>query len=128
MQIQINTDRNVQGYESAAATVRATVENALKRFSSHITRVDVHLGDENASKRGGDDKRCMMEARLEGHQPVAVTHHAPTVVQAIDGAAEKMVHRIDHMLGRLHNHRGNGVTPIAAELAGSELPDPERPA
>lgn len=115
MQIQINTDRNVQGYESAAASVRATVESALKRFSPHITRLDVHLGDENASKRGGDDKRCMMEARLEGHQPVAVTHHASTVVQAIDGAAEKMVHRLDRTLGRLHNHRGNGATPISAD-------------
>lgn len=128
MQIQINTDRNVQGYESAAASVRATVEAALKRFSSHITRVDVHLGDENASKRGGDDKRCMMEARLEGHQPVAVTHHAATVVQAIDGAAEKMVHRLDRMLGRLHNHRGNGATPIPADQDASDLPDHERPA
>jgi ribosome-associated translation inhibitor RaiA len=119
MQIQINTDRNVHGYESAAATARASVENALKRFSSQITRVDVHLGDENAGKRGGNDKRCMMEARLEGHQPVAVTHHAATVVQAIDGAAEKMVHRLDHMLGRLHKHRGNGVTPLPAEQDAS---------
>ena len=76
MQIQINTDHNVQGYESAAATVRETVENALARFRTHITRVEVHLGHENANKRGSDDKRCMMEARLEGHQPIAVTHYA----------------------------------------------------
>ena len=70
MQIQINTDHNIQGYESAAASVGAKVETALRRFSSHITRVEVHSEDENASKRGGDDKRCMMEARLEGHPPV----------------------------------------------------------
>jgi ribosome-associated translation inhibitor RaiA len=111
MQIQINTDHNIHGYESAAASVRATVEEALRRLSSHITRVEVHLGDENAGKRGGDDKRCMMEARLEGHPPVAVTHHAATLAQAIDGAAEKLVHRLDHTLGRLHSHRGNGATP-----------------
>ena len=80
MQIHINTDHNIHGYESAAASVLTTVENALRRFSSQITRVEVHLGDENASKRGGNDKRCMMEARLEGQQPVAVTHHAATVV------------------------------------------------
>ena len=128
MQIQINTDHNIQGYESAAASVRATVENALKRFSSHITRVDVHLGDENASKRGDDDKRCMMEARLEGHQPVAVTHHAATVVQAIDGAAEKLIRRLARMLGRLHSHRGNGAMPVSAEEDFSGLPENERPA
>jgi ribosome-associated translation inhibitor RaiA len=118
MQIQINTDHNIHGYESAAASVVATVENALSRFSSQITRVEVHLGDENASKRGGDDKRCVMEARLEGHPPVAVTHHAPTISQAIDGAAEKLLHRLERTLGRLHSHRGNGAMP----------PDSERPA
>ena len=114
MQIQINTDHNVQGYESAAATVRETVENALARFSTHITRVEVHLGHENANKRGSDDKRCMMEARLERHQPIAVTHYAATVSQAIDGAAEKLLHRLERTLGRLHSHRGNGVLPAAA--------------
>jgi ribosome-associated translation inhibitor RaiA len=128
MQIQINTDHNIHGYESAAASARATVENALKRFSAHLTRVDVHLGDENGGKRGGNDKRCMMEARLEGHQPVAVTHHAATVVQAIDGAAEKMIHRLERTLGRLRSHRGNGATPISDVQDDSGLADQERPA
>ena len=114
MQIQINTDHNIQGYESAAATVRGTVENALARFSTHITRVEVHLADENANKRGSDDKRCMMEARVEGQPPVAVTHHAATIGQAIDGAAEKLVHRLERTLGRLHSHRGNGAMPDPA--------------
>jgi ribosome-associated translation inhibitor RaiA len=53
-----------------------------------------------------------MEARLEGHAPVAVTHHAAAITQAIDGAAEKLLHRLERLLGRLHSHRGNGVTPI----------------
>lgn len=112
MQIQINTDHNIQGHESPAASVHATVESALRRFAEHITRVEVHLGDENGDKRGRDDKRCMMEARLEAHPPIAVTHHAATVGQAIDGAAEKLVRRLEHTLGRLRRHRGNGVTPI----------------
>lgn len=118
MQIQINTDHNIQGHESPAASVQATIENALRRFSDHITRVEVHLGDENGDKHGRADKRCMMEARLEGHQPVAVTHHAATMGQAIDGAAEKMVRRLEHTLGRLHSHRGNGATPIPVDQDG----------
>jgi len=126
MQIQINTDHNLQGHESPAESVRATVENALKRFSTHITRVEVHLGDENGSKRGRDDKRCMMEARLEGHQPVAVTHHAATLAQAIDGAAEKMVRRLQHTLDRQHSHRGNGATPISVEMDTAGPADGER--
>jgi ribosome-associated translation inhibitor RaiA len=56
----------------------------------------------------------MMEARLERHQPIAVTHYAATISQAIDGAAEKLLHRLERTLGRLHSHRGNGVMPAAA--------------
>lgn len=126
MQIQINTDHNLQGHESPADSVRTTVENALKRFSTNITRVEVHLGDENGNKHGHDDKRCMMEARLEGHQPIAVTHHAATHAQAIDGAAAKMIRRLEHTLGRLHSHRGNGATPIPMELDAAGPADGER--
>jgi hypothetical protein len=36
--------------------------------------VEVHLSDENGKKGGSHDKRCMMEARLEGHQRGALTH------------------------------------------------------
>ena len=112
MQIQINTDHNLQGGEALATSVRATVEDALSRFAAHITRVEVHLADENARKGGRDDKRCMMEARLEGHASVAVTHHAATVGQAIDGAAERLVHLLERTLGRLHSHRGHAVAPL----------------
>jgi ribosome-associated translation inhibitor RaiA len=108
MQILINTDRNLVGGESLATSVRATVEDALQRFSGHITRVEVHLADENAGKSGNNDKRCMMEARLEGLAPIAVTEHAETVAQAIDGAAERLVRRLEHTLGRQADKRRHG--------------------
>ena len=99
------------------------VRNALARFSAHITRVEVHLGDENAGKHGRDDKRCMMEVRLERRQPVAVTHHAETVVQAIDGAADKMAHLLEHALGRLHNHRAHTPAELPVEPAQPVPPE-----
>jgi len=108
MQILIETDHNLNGGESLGDSVRATIEDALSRFSAHITKVEVHLGDENAAKRGEADKRCMIEARLEGYRPIAVTHHAATVAEALDGAAERMVHRLDHTLGRLQDQRRHG--------------------
>ena len=114
MQILINTDRNLVGGESLAESVRATVEDALSYFSDRITKVEVHLGDENAGKSGDNDKRCMMEARVEGHAPIAVTEHAETVAQAIDGAAERLVHRLEHTLGRLQDRRRR-ASPVPLE-------------
>ena len=101
MKIQINTDNNIEGRESMAQQAQSTVESALGHLAEHITRVEVHLSDANSKKGGSHDKRCMMEARLEGHQPIAVTHEAETIDQAIDGAAEKLKSALDHTLGRL---------------------------
>jgi len=100
MKIQINTDSNIEGSEELTQQTQAVVESALERFAEHITRVEVHLSDENGDK-GGTDKRCVMEARLEGMQPVAVTDQAENMEQAINGAADKLERLLDHELGRL---------------------------
>jgi ribosome-associated translation inhibitor RaiA len=105
MKIQINTDSNIAGREKLAAHFKAVVEDALSRFSDQITRVEVHLSDENSrNKSGHNDKRCMLEARLEGFQPIAVTHRAATLDQAVDGAADKLKNSIESTLGRLRDH------------------------
>ena len=96
MKIQINTDNHITGREALVEQAEATVTNALGHWAEHITRVEVHLSDENGNKTGGHDKRCMMEARLEGHQPIAVTHEADTMDQAVDGAAGKLKSSLPH--------------------------------
>jgi len=116
MQILLNTDRNIEGHEALATRVSDEVESALERFSDRITRVEVHLSDENSDKKGGnDDMRCVMEARLEGRQPVAVTHHAATLDQAVDGAADKLASLIESTLGRLRDQKRVRTDPTPPE-------------
>ena len=103
MQIQINTDNNIEGREELATQVEAVVQDSLRRFSEQITRVEVHLSDENSHKSGQADKRCVMEARLEGRQPTAVTHQAATLSEAVDGAADKLTASLESTLGRLRD-------------------------
>ena len=106
MQIELSTDGNIDGRDALATQIDEVVKNALSRFSDQITRVEVHLSDQNSDKKeGDDDMRCMMEARLEGRKPIAVTNHAATVDQAFDGAAEKLARLIESTLGRLHDRR-----------------------
>ena len=104
MKIQVNTDHNIHGHEATIEQIEATVESTLGHLSEHITRVEVHLTDENAKKSGRTDKRCMMEARLEKHQPIAVTEEAATLDEAIDGAAHKLKRLLEHTLSRLSEH------------------------
>jgi hypothetical protein len=96
--------------------VSATVKQALTRFSAHITRVEVHLSDENGAKSGQKDHRCMLEARLEGRQPMAVTDHAATVEQAVLGASQKLAHMLDSAFGKLQDHRDRTSSlPLAGD-------------
>jgi ribosome-associated translation inhibitor RaiA len=111
MQIQINTDHNIKGHNALTSQVIGEVESALSRFSDHITRVEVHLSDENGKKNSPSDKRCMMEARLESRQPIAVTHEASTLDQAVEGAVDKLVRLIESTLGRLHDQKNHRTNP-----------------
>ena len=116
MYIQINTDHNIEGHQALNTQVSGVVENALSRFSNHITRVEVHLSDVNSNKKGGDDDmRCMMEARIKGRQPIAITHQAATVDQAVDGAADKLVSLIESILGRQQHQERNRADPSSSE-------------
>jgi ribosome-associated translation inhibitor RaiA len=103
MLVQTNTDRSIEGSQKLAGEVEAVVIDALSRFTDRITRVEVHLSDENSAKGGADDKRCMMEARLDGRPPTAVSHKAATLEEAIAGAAEKLARNLDSTLGRLRD-------------------------
>ena len=105
MQIQVNTGKSIEGGERLSLHVQTLLETKLGRFREHITRVEAHLSDENAHKSGGNDKKCVMEARPEGRPPVAVTHFAANVDQAIKGAADKLEHLLDSTFGQINSRK-----------------------
>lgn len=100
MQIQVRSN-HIEGSVELQEWVSAAVEDRLGRFDDLLTRVEVHVGDENAQKAGAADKRCQIEARPKGHQPLSVTHKAESLELAVDGAAEKMHNALDHLMGKL---------------------------
>lgn len=101
MQVQVHTDNNIHGREEIVTLVQSSVEGALGRFQDRITRVEAHLSDTNSHKTKGDDIRCVLEARLAGHQPIAVSHQGPTIELALSGASDKLERSVESTLGRL---------------------------
>jgi ribosome-associated translation inhibitor RaiA len=106
MQVQVTTGHNVEGGQRLIQHVEGEVTTAFARFGDRITRVEVHFTDENShAKSTGSDKRCAVEARLAGLPPLAVSHLAATLEQALVGAIEKLERSLDHTLGRLKDGR-----------------------
>jgi len=104
MKIQFNTDNNVTGSEELTLSLTSIISGELSRFEDHITRLEVHLSDEDSNKNGVNDKRCMIEARLEGMKPIAVTNHADSHELAVTGAVDKLKSSLATIQGRLRNH------------------------
>lgn len=98
MIIQINTDKNISGNEKLENYLNSIIADELSNFSEHITRIEVHLSDENSHKTGDNDKRCMLEARLENRQPIAVTSHANSVEQAVNDSLIKIKSLIESQM------------------------------
>lgn len=111
MQVQFNTDKNIEGPDALAQRVEADLRQTLERFAQHITRIEVHLSDTNAERGGGADKRCVLEARLAGREPMSVSHQASDVDGALDGATGKLVRALDTVFGKLDAERRSTGRP-----------------
>lgn len=117
MQIQVNTDHNTPGRETFLTEVTGEVEHGLNHFRNHITRVEVHVTDENSDKKsGGDDMRCLMEARLEGHQPLVVKHRAATRQLAVKGAIDHLSRLIKDTIEKLREKNRHRTDPYPPPL------------
>lgn len=102
MLIQVNTDSQTPGTTDLDRRVEALLEDKLGRFASRITRAEVHLTDENGTdKTGGNDKRCMIEVRMAGMEPISATDRGASHDAALRGASTKMLRQLETIIGKL---------------------------
>tara|TARA_B100001179_G_scaffold168971_1_gene124706 strand:+ start:3453 stop:3797 length:345 start_codon:yes stop_codon:yes gene_type:complete len=100
MQVQFNSDSSVMGTENVAERIEQAVRTKLERFEDRLTRLEIHVRDENGPKGGADDKACTIEARPSGGRPIGVTEHADTVDAAARKAASTLAQRLERLLGK----------------------------
>lgn len=105
MQFQFNSDSSVMGTENVAERIEAMLREKLARFEDRLTRIEVHVSDENARKHGADDKACTIEARPRGGRPIGVTEHASKVDDAARKAGNTLAQRLERVLGKEGRHK-----------------------
>jgi hypothetical protein len=122
MYVQVNTSNGIDNKESLERWASDYLNEQLARFDQDVTAIEVQFSDENQEAKGGaQDKRCMLEARITGEPPVAVTHFAPNQDLAIRGAADKLARALDHKFGKLDRRGHRDRETIRRD--GSVLPD-----
>ena len=99
MQVQINYG-DVPLSPALSSHVLERVEHALRFFQRRITRVEVHIRDDKQHRRGADDKRCVIEARIAGRKTLAVSERATDLYGAVSNATEKLRRAVRHRIER----------------------------
>lgn len=105
MQIQVNTDNFIHGDERVIEVSENAVRTGLDIFAYRLTRVEVHLKDQNADKHGPEHIRCTMEARPRGMDPIAAHADAADIQAALKGAAKTLRGRLSSAFQKLGPHR-----------------------
>ncbi|MEP7366058.1 MAG: HPF/RaiA family ribosome-associated protein [Acidobacteriota bacterium] len=109
MKIQVNSDKTISVDAGLTQYVEREVAHVLDRFDKKLTRVEVHLSDVDNKKTSKADKRCLVEARPRGDQPLSVSAKGDDVAAAVVQALGKMQRLLTTFFGR----KGNAVKTIA---------------
>ena len=120
MQVQLNTDKHIVGSPRLLERVEHILQQELKHLTEELTRIEVHINDENSLKGGDNDKRCLLEARTGGLPPITAEHRAESVDLALRGAAEQLGRVIKSSLGKLRE-RNKHAEPLKRVVDGSEI-------
>ena len=106
MQILVNSGNSVNVDNRTIEWAEAIARESLGRWEDRLTRLEIHLNDLNSdSKSGAEDKRCQIEARPRGMDPVSASHDADSLEGAMRGAVRKLERLLDSTFGRLADRR-----------------------
>jgi ribosome-associated translation inhibitor RaiA len=100
MQVLFNYHAGVSHSDTLEDHARHQIDHSIGRHAGRVTRVEVHIADDNAHKHGPSDKRCMLEARPAGMHPIAVESRAADFYAAVSDAAGKLGRALAHRLER----------------------------
>lgn len=90
MQVQINPG-SVTTTPAIEVHINERIDHALKTLKEEVTRVEVHLHDDDGRDRKGEmAKRVTMEARPRGADPLVVHASGRDLYEVVSEAAGKL--------------------------------------
>ena len=105
MQFQFNTDNHISGTATLSSRVEGQLRDRLDRFTDRLTRLEVHVSDENGAKSHGEDINCRVEARIQGDRPLSASARADSIDAAASQAGNKMAKMLERHFGKQDRRR-----------------------
>jgi ribosomal subunit interface protein len=115
MQIDIQA-RGFPLTEALENHVQTRISYTLSRAVSRIRRVVITLSDLNGP-RGGVDKRCLIQVRIDGLSTVVVEDIQSDMYTAIDRAVGRAARTVMRRLALLNSKRRHGTVKPAFQTS-----------
>ena len=103
MQTQINAPHESLP-DPLVDLIERSVDEGLEHYATRLTQVIIHIQDLNAHK-GGIDKRCLIEARPKGLDPLTAEHEDEEITDAFRGALDKLKRVLERRFGKLSSRK-----------------------
>lgn len=101
MQIQYNY-ADIPSSTALETHAESQLTSAIGHLADRLTRIEVYFQDANGDqKRGPADKRCTLEARPRGLDPIDVHADTDSYITAVNEAAGKLKRALMHKFERL---------------------------
>lgn len=96
-------------------------ERVEKLADDSAARLEIELADHFGQRHGKADKSCRLDLRVPGLAPIHVSELRPTMAEAIDLAADRLVEALRRGIERRESMRRRahkeGVPPAALDTA-----------
>lgn len=102
-QVQIHWS-DIEKSEALGEHIERQIAHALRHHEGRFTRIDVHVHDDKAGRKGEADKRCVIEARPAGADPLAVDDHGEDFYATVTSTAKKLERAVQHFVERHRSH------------------------
>jgi ribosomal subunit interface protein len=120
--MKIHIRSNVPLSDAITEHIDRKLDLALRHVPERVTRVTVHIADENGPK-GGLDKRCRIVVGLGGLDPIVVQDRGDDVYAVVSRAAAKVDEQVSRVTAWEHRRRARDHRRAAERLL-SEPPEP----
>lgn len=104
MQTEIHISHSLNASEGLREHIDRRLGYALGRFGERISRVSVHISDENGP-RGGVDTRCKMHVTLRPHGTLHIEQDDSNAETAVEVASMRLGQAIRRELERQRTAR-----------------------
>lgn len=81
------------------------LERAEKLVDDSAARLEIELSDHFGQKHGKGDKSCRIDLRAPGLAPIHVTEMRPSMHEAIDLAADRLIEALRRGVERVEDRR-----------------------